>query len=239
MSKHARDLLHHAEARGDSELKEIAQRAFEISSRMLGVKDRGLYSDIRDLEHHAEDLMTALRSKRKALTKGDCPECGTMRKAMEKTKALNRNATQELISVSKHGGNLIMSKELVMSALAGSALGKGVSVVTPMVIPGATMGIANKTLANVAIGGVLTGLTLYGKVPSKYEMAVVVAGTSLIATELIDLLMGYVVPSAAMPSPAPAAAAAMRMGGAQLYATSYGAPGASAQYSNGSLIIVD
>jgi hypothetical protein len=78
MTKHARDLLHHAEQSNDSELKNLAEKAFDISSEMVGVKDKKLYSDIRDLEHHVEDLLTGLRDKRKKIQYSGalCTVCG-------------------------------------------------------------------------------------------------------------------------------------------------------------------
>jgi hypothetical protein len=243
MTKHARDLLHHAEAMEDSRLREIAEEAFEISSDMLGVKDRKRYSEIRDLEHHTEDLLTALRTERKKLSHKECETCGPAGKLMsrflEKAKDLNTNSDQELIVNLKHGGHM---KDVVVNALVGNLVGKGVSVATPMMIPGATMGIANKTIANVVIGGVLTGASLMGKLPSKIDMLGAVAGTNLIASELVDLLMGYAGMGMVV-APAAVGAAAVRAvpasGGTYPYATTFGAPGASAEYSNGGLIFVD
>lgn len=241
MSKHSRDLLHHAEAKGDSELKRHAEKAFEISSKMAGVKDRKQYSEIRDLEHHAEDLITGLRTERKKLQgndESDCPTCGFT------PKHLNRGDDQELNS-SNSGGISMKMKDSIKNSLVGGFVGKGISVATPMVVTGTTAGVANKTIANLVIGVGLEALALYKKLPAKAEYPVAIAGGNLIANEIVDLLMGYI------PAPAPAAmamvatnagapAAAVGVSpGIQPYATTFGAAGGSAGYSNGSLIFID
>jgi hypothetical protein len=81
-----------------------------------------------------------------------------------------------------------------------------------------------------------------GKLPSKIDMLGAVAGTNLIASELVDLLMGYAGMGMVV-APAAVGAAAVRAvpasGGTYPYATTFGAPGASAEYSNGGLIFVD
>ena len=222
MTKHARDLLHHAEARADSELKQLAEKAFGIASDMQGVKDKQLYSEIRDLEHHAEDLITGLRTERKKLS--GCRSCSEIQKGLN-------TASSQHFSI-KTGG-FLMDKEDLIQVAAGSFGGKAVSVVTPMVVPAGAIvpGVSNKTLANIVIGGALTGLALYGKL-GKYSIAGAVAGTSLIANEVVDLAMGMV-PAGAVYTP-PAASVAVRMAPANLYGTSFGA-GAS----NGSLVYID
>jgi len=229
MTKHARDLLHHAEARGDSELKYLAEKAFGIASDMQGVKDKHLYSEIRDLEHHAEDLITGLRTERKKLS--GCQSCSGIQNSISAAKSLNTMSPQ--YSNIKTGG-FLMDKEDLIQVAAGSFGGKAASVVTPMVVPAGAIvpGVSNKTLANIVIGGALTGLALYGKL-GKYSLAGAVAGTSLIANEVVDLAMGMV-PAGAVYTP-PAAAVAVKMAPANLYGTSFGAGGPS----NGSLVYID
>lgn len=204
MSKHSRDLLHHAEAREDSELKKIAQKAFDISSKMLGVKDKKLYSEIRDLEHHTEDLLTGLRTERKKLTKNDCPECGEMKKVIERikrAKPLNRESNK--IS------NSIQGKEIHMSLkpLIGSFVGKGISEVTTRFVPGATFGVANKTLINLGIGIVVNALSVMKKehMMGRAGEYIVPAANFLLADEVGDLVAGYIpaAPAAVVPAAMP------------------------------------
>ena len=228
MTKHARDLLHHAEAKGDSELAQLAEKAFNIASDMQGVKDKHLYSDIRDLEHHAEDLITGLRTERKKLS--GCHSCSEIQNSIVAVKGLN-TATQQYSNI-KTGG-YTMDKEDLVQVAAGSFGGKAVSVVTPLVVPAGAMlpGVQNKTIVNLVIGGALTGLALYGKL-GKYDLAGAVAGTNLIANEVVDFAMGMVPVAAAAP---PAAAVAARMAPGNLYGTTFGA----GTPSNGSLVYID
>jgi Mn-dependent DtxR family transcriptional regulator len=77
ITKHASDLLHHAEVSGDEKAKEVARKALEIRDyglKMIGVSDVERYKLIRDLEHHLEDLLLGLRELRKALSR-ECPSC--------------------------------------------------------------------------------------------------------------------------------------------------------------------
>jgi len=232
MTKHARDLLHHAEARGDSELKQLAERAFEISSDMLEVKEKGLYSDIRDLEHHAEDLITGLRVKRKELT-GECTTCDKTENAMKRfmagAKHINRGGAQ-LSNIEKMEVN--MEKELVINAIAGNLGGNVVSrYITPMV-PAVIPGVSGKTTGDLAIGGIVTALSLYEKL-GKANVAGAILGTNLLATGILDIAMGLI-PSGA-PIAAPPAVSMGMASGRALYHTTIGA-GAG---MNGGLSYID
>jgi hypothetical protein len=178
-----------------------------------------------------------------------CESCGPVDDILKKlgTKHLNTGTDQELNIDSNHGGNMPKEKNLVLNALAGNFVGKGVSVATPMVVTGSTAGIANKTIANVGIGAVLSGLALYGKL-KKANYLGAVAGTNLIANEVVDLLMGYLpvngTPPATVMAPAAVASAGARVNSqATLQKYPYGTvggSGASSQtYSNGSLVYID
>lgn len=173
-----------------------------------------------------------------------CESCipleDVIKEYLREPKHLNRGSTQRLNISLKHGGNMV--KESITNSLIGGFVGKGISTATPMVITGATFGIANKTLANLGIGVVLEALAMYGKLPAKAELPLTAAGGFLIADEVVDLVMGMV------PAPAPAAVAApiaavaptAAVGApAAVYRTGFGAPGVSPQYADGSLIFVD
>lgn len=138
--------------------------------------------------------------------------------------------------------NLNMKEtKLVGNALVGNLTGKGVSVATTYLIPGQTMGIPNKTIANAVIGVALTGLALYEKLPKNANLLGAVAGTNLLANELVNTAMTYMMPAPVAPiEPAPTTAVASATGaGTYPYSPAYGTPGPSSAYPNGSLIVVD
>lgn len=231
MTKHARDLLHHAEAEGDSELKEIAQKAFNISSNMLGVKDKKLYSDIRDLEHHSEDLLTALRTERKKLTLEKCTTCENLEETVERIKerAKTLNRATDKISNSIQDKEILMAKETIIQPLVGSFIGKGVETVTTKFITGTTFGVSNKTLANLGIGIAIDAIALLR--PGTFrraELPLVVAGSFLIANEVVNIAAGFI-PGIPATTPAPAPAT---------YVPTAVSVGVS-QFSNGKHIFVD
>lgn len=224
MTKHARDLLHHANARKNTELRKVAKRAFDISSKMLKVKDRNLYSEIRDLEHHTEDLLTGLRTERKKLTNDDCPTCGNMENALLKieneTKSINRGYDKSLNMKGK--------------SLIGAFLGKGVSEATSMYVPGENFGVANKSLVNLGIGLGINALDLLSKrksiLPAKAIPVLVPMANFLIADEVGDIVKSYI----PVAPPATAVSVAPR-------AVSVSSPsnGTVPTYSNGKHIFVD
>jgi len=230
MTKHARDLLHHAEAKGNSELKKIAQKAFNVSSKMLKVRDTKRYSDIRDLEHHTEDLLTALRTERKKLTDDDCPTCGDFEKRLDDyEKPLNREYPQL--------SNSVQTEEIHMTTmqnLIGSFAGKGISEVTSRYVTGASFGIQNKTLLNLGIGLGIDLLALRDVkkskkiLPKKAGVSLVSAANFLIADEIGDLVAGYI------PAVAVARVAPIRVAPSVSVAT-----GGVPQFSNGKHIFVD
>ena len=219
--KHSRDLLSHAMAGKNPKLKKLAEESYEVALEMNDVKDSKSYGKIRDLEHRLEDLMTGLRNERKNL-QSNCKSCGDFEKNVAKD--LNNGDNQEI----HKGVNMkIKEKSLVVNALAGNVIGKGISVATPMFVSGSTMGIQNKTIANLGLGVTLTGLSLYGKL-KKYDTIGAVAGTNLIANEIIDMLVKPIVTPTAVFRSAP------------IMTNGNGGIGVGkAQYTNGGLIFVD
>jgi len=239
MSKHSRDLLHHAEARGSSELKEIAQKAFDISTKMLGVKEKKLYSDIRDLEHHSEDLLTALRTERKKLqwkeNNEKCTTCERLEESVERLKtAKTLNRDSDKISNSVQDKEIAMVNEII-KALGGSFVGKGVSIVTPRFVTGSTFGVQNKTLVNLGLGiGICALALLKPGTLRKFEMPAVIAASFLIASEVGDMAAQYIpagIPAGYAPAPSPAAPAG--------YVPTNSVSMGVAQFANGKHIFVD
>jgi hypothetical protein len=214
MTKHASDLLQHAKAKKNSELSKLAEHAFNIASDMAEVKNKKEYLLIRDLEHRAEDLITGLRNERKKIT--GCETCNSVESAIS-----NLNMGGDQFS-SREEITMTMQKEIVTNALVGNIAGKGVSKATAMFVSGSTMGITNKTLVNVVIGGVLTGAALYGKL-KKANMLGAIVGTNLLADELVEMAMGAI-------APAPATSmvvAPARVAASGLYQTTYNCGGLS------------
>ena len=168
-----------------------------------------------------------------------CRSCGEIHDVLGKieSKTLNRERPQDFnIKIRSYKMARITSemKEAVPQILGGSFVGKGISVVTPMVLPGSMLGVVrDKTVANLIIGIGLTAAALYGKL-DKVNILGAVAGSNLVASEIVDLVMGVVPTAPAAYAPAYAASVA-GMAPSNIYATTIGATGGS----NGGLVYID
>jgi len=172
-----------------------------------------------------------------------CQSCGDFsERLVEYSKSLNRDGNHNSNIPIKEDkdweDNMAkMAKDVIGKVLVGNLVGKGISVVTPMVVPinGIVPGVANKSLVNLLAGIGLTVAALYGKL-GKMNLMGAVAGTNLIANEGVDLLMGTMTPAARFVSAAPMAAVnAGQISGRQLYQTTIGTTGGS----NGALVYID
>jgi hypothetical protein len=163
----------------------------------------------------------------------ECKSCGNadeiIGKLRDDTKDLNRDSNKLTISIQKKEINMEVIKPLV-----GNFVGKGISEATRMFVPGATFGVANKTLINLGLGLAIDVLALMGNkrkkiLPTKMEVPLVGAANFLIADEVGDLVAGY------MPTPA----ATVRAPTAAVRIASPAAAAGVSQFANGKHIFVD
>ncbi|MHA1852559.1 MAG: hypothetical protein ACTSUF_03520 [Candidatus Heimdallarchaeaceae archaeon] len=179
--------------------------------------------EIRRIRKEAEKL-------NREYNMSECKVCGpienTIKKFLGRAKHLNTPIAQELNRFNT-GGN--MAREIVVNALVGNVAGRVVSDYVSPMVPAVVPGVSGKTLGDVVIGGVLSALSLYGKISGKFDTIAAVAGTNLLATGLMDLVSGYAAPAppaARAPAPAPAAG---------LYRTTVG----TTVGQNGALVYID
>lgn len=220
-------------------------------------KNRDAYRDImvrlRDLRNdnirgnELEDTLSRIRDIRsdfEAYVPGhnvkECKSCGDMgSKIMDFSESLNRGDLQNLNSENQED---FMAKpketKTVMQALGGNVGAEVVDRYVSPMIPALVPGITGKQLGNLGIGIGLTVLSMYGKL-KKVNLAGAVAGTNLIAKEVMNMVGGAIAPSAVaravVTNAAPRNAVAT---GKTMEVYPYGTvTGATAQ--NGNLVFID
>jgi len=128
-----------------------------------------------------------------------CKSCGDIEGSIKSylgQKDLNRSGNEELYI----GGNEMARREKfkpLVQPFVGNVGAKLISDYVSPQIPAVIPGLTGKQTGNLGIGLALTALSVYGKLgkgKSNYNLAGAVAGTNLLATELIDLLTGAVAP---------------------------------------------
>lgn len=205
--------------------KDVKNKLFEMRNKMTNnTSPENVITAIREIRKIAEKLDPSYNTS-------ECKVCGSVEESL---KGLNRGDNQNSIKKKLYimeDNNMSENKKVVVNTLVGNIVGKFATKGTAMIIPGATMGISNKTLANVGIGVLLSGAALYGKLKKANTIAAVI-GTSMIAEELVNIGMGAMATAPPAPSPAPSASmGAVYNGG--LYATTY------SNGSTGGLVSVD
>jgi len=173
----------------------------------------------------------------------ECRSCGDMAEKIRNfsgaTKSLNRGGTQNL-NIENREDFMAKPKETktVMQALGGNVGAEVVDRYVSSMVPALVPGITGKQLGNLGIGIGLTALSLYGKL-KKANLAGAVAGTNLIAKEVMNMVGGAIAPPPAVARAVVTNAAPRNaVAGKTLEVYPYGTvTGAAA--SNGGLVFID